>query len=206
VPYYVVWKGFNPGIYPSWDECEVQVKGFKGAQYKKFKTLAQAEAAFAGEAAKSSTKKQPSPDRWQPFIDSGEIVVPSLAVDAACSGNPGDLEFRCVEVLTGKRIFSQGPIKQGTNNIGEFLGIVHALHHCAKNNLTYAIYSDSEIAMGWVENRYCNSKHRYSPDGKRLYAMIKQAEEWLKENTYNNQIIKWNTERWGEIPADYGRK
>ena len=48
------------------------------------------------------------------------------AVDAGCSGNPGPMEYRGVDMRTGKQIFHFGPI-QGTNNIGEFLAIVHAL-------------------------------------------------------------------------------
>ena len=35
--YYSVFKGFNKGIYRSWKECEREVKGYKGAIYKKFK-------------------------------------------------------------------------------------------------------------------------------------------------------------------------
>ena len=36
--FYVVWKGRKPGIYTLWDDCEVQVKGFDGAQYKAFES------------------------------------------------------------------------------------------------------------------------------------------------------------------------
>jgi ribonuclease HI len=36
---YVVIKGRIPGIYQSWDECQLQVKGFSGAIYKSFKSM-----------------------------------------------------------------------------------------------------------------------------------------------------------------------
>jgi hypothetical protein len=36
--------------------------------------------------------------------------------------------------------------------------------------------------------------------------MIERAEKWLKENRYSNKIVKWETELWGEVPADFGRK
>ena len=34
--YYGVKQGHNPGIYTTWADCEAQVKGYKGAQYKSF--------------------------------------------------------------------------------------------------------------------------------------------------------------------------
>ena len=46
--YYVVWKGHNPGIYSSWEECKSQVQGVVGAQYKAFVNKQEAE-----DAAKS---------------------------------------------------------------------------------------------------------------------------------------------------------
>ncbi|WP_455673085.1 ribonuclease H1 domain-containing protein, partial [Phocaeicola sp.] len=36
--YYVVWKGVNPGVYNSWTDCQLQIKGYDGAQYKSFET------------------------------------------------------------------------------------------------------------------------------------------------------------------------
>ena len=42
--YYAVRVGHNPGIYVNWSDCEVQVKGFPGAQYKSFSTEAEAKA------------------------------------------------------------------------------------------------------------------------------------------------------------------
>lgn len=42
VKYYGVKKGLVPGVYTSWDECKAQVDGFSGAEYKSFKTEAEA--------------------------------------------------------------------------------------------------------------------------------------------------------------------
>ncbi|MDD7462882.1 MAG: ribonuclease H family protein [Anaerococcus sp.] len=41
--YYAVRKGKVPGIYTTWDECKTQVHGFKGAIYKSFKNIKDAE-------------------------------------------------------------------------------------------------------------------------------------------------------------------
>lgn len=42
--FYAVKKGKKTGIFSTWDECKEQVTGFKGAVYKSFKTLSEAEA------------------------------------------------------------------------------------------------------------------------------------------------------------------
>jgi ribonuclease HI len=39
-----------------------------------------------------------------------------------------------------------------------------------------------------------------------VFELIKRAEEWLSTNSYVNHILKWETEQWGENPADFGRK
>ena len=41
--FYAVLKGNKPGIYKTWKECDVQIRGFSGAVYKKFDTLEEAE-------------------------------------------------------------------------------------------------------------------------------------------------------------------
>ena len=48
--YYVVWKGVNPGVYDSWTDCQLQIKGYDGAQYKSFETKEEAEHALASSA------------------------------------------------------------------------------------------------------------------------------------------------------------
>ena len=55
-----------------------------------------------------------------------DVLANAWAVDAACSGNPGPMEYQCIDLATGAQVFHFGPI-HGTNNIGEFLAIVHAL-------------------------------------------------------------------------------
>ena len=42
--FYAVKKGKKTGIFSTWDECKEQVTGYKGAVYKSFKTLSEAEA------------------------------------------------------------------------------------------------------------------------------------------------------------------
>ena len=78
-----------------------------------------------------------------------EVKADAWAVDAGCSGNPGPMEYQCIDLQTGYRVFHFGPIK-GTNNIGEFLAIVHALALCWNQGLfDKTIYSDSYNAILW---------------------------------------------------------
>ena len=131
----------------------------------------------------------------------------SISVDAACSGNPGTMEYQGVDTLTKRRIFHQGPFKDGTNNIGEFLALVHGLGYLKKHGHdTVPIFTDSVTAMAWVRNKKAKTTLERTPNNAILFELVARAEQWLKTNTYNNPIIKWDTEKLGEIPADFGRK
>ncbi|MEM6724723.1 MAG: RNase H family protein, partial [Bacteroidota bacterium] len=136
----------------------------------------------------------------------GRQIKHSLSVDAACSGNPGLMEYRGVDTKTGEEIFRMGPFQHGTNNVGEFLALVHGLALLKKQGLSMPIYSDSKIAMGWVAKKKCKTKLDRITVNEKLFQLIERAENWLKANTYNTTILKWDTKNWGEIPADFGRK
>ena len=88
---YVVWKGLNPGIYDSWAECKAQVDGQEGAKYKSFENREEAAKAFeAGYTHYLKTASSPKAvARLAPEAPIGNPINESLAVDAACSGNPG---------------------------------------------------------------------------------------------------------------------
>lgn len=203
--FYVVWNGVQPGIYSSWEECQAQIKGIKQALYKAFDTLAEAERAYAsspghyiGQGAKSNEKKTTSE---LPAC----VIRNALAVDAACSGNPGMMEYRGVYIATGEEIFHFGPIF-GTNNIGEFLAIVHGLALLKQKSIDLPIYSDSYNALLWIKGKKCKTKLPRDSKSEELYGYIDRAEKWLKENCYTTTLMKWETDKWGEIPADFGRK
>lgn len=204
--FYVVWFGNPAGIYRSWKECKRAIDGVKGAQYKSFETLAEAQKAFNKEYAdyKGKTTKKTISQEQRNLI--GEPNLFSIAVDAASSGNPGKMEYRGVDTQTHKQLFHQGPFQQGTNNIGEFLALVHGLAFLKNHNSDRMIYSDSRIAMGWVKKKKCNTKLKKTAQNKVLFELVERAENWLKTNTYTTQVVKWETKVWGEIPADFGRK
>ncbi|MBM4427463.1 MAG: ribonuclease H [Chloroflexi bacterium] len=202
--YYVVWKGRKTGVFTTWAECEKQVKGFVGAQYKAFGSEVEAEAAYLANYDDYKGKVS-SNGKWK--TASTQPILPSICVDAACSGSPGKLEYRGVNTETGDEIFHAGPYNEGTNNVGEFLAIVHALTWQAKHNTHLPIYSDSQNAISWVNQGECKTKLQHSSKNAILFAIIHSAENWLAENELpEGKILKWDTELWGENPADFGRK
>jgi ribonuclease HI len=205
--FYVVWSGRKAGVYKTWAECDAQVKGFTGAQFKAFDTLVLAESAFQARYDDFVTRQPKLIEFQSPAPKSVEgLVLESYVVDAACSGNPGDLEYRCVHPTTREALFKQGPFTEGTNNIGEFLALVHALALLKRKEITVPVYSDSEVALSWVENKKCKTKLSSSENNKKLFELVSRAEAWLANNSYENEVLKWQTELWGENPADYGRK
>jgi ribonuclease HI len=205
--YYVVWKGLNPGIYFSWEACSQQVSGVAGARYKSFPTKAEAEFALNQNPEFSISgnikKKSKSTEKKK----TGTPLSICIVVDAAWNSVQKDMEYQGIFFHTGKRIFHHGPLPNGTNNIGEFLAIVHALAYCKKQGLAdMPIYSDSRNAIGWVHQKKCKTNLIRSPKTKLIFDLIDRAEHWLASHTFKNPILKWETEDWGENPADFGRK
>lgn len=211
--FYVVWRGVKPGVYNSWSECKAHVHQFEGALYKSFSTLAEAKQAFTDNpwkhlnaSSRGATQRNTGKSSGKTPRQSESIIAHSIAVDAACSGNPGRMEYRGVYVGDGKEIFHIGPMEDGTNNIGEFLAIVHALALLQKKGSTLPVYSDSVNAIKWVEKKKCNTKLAPTERNKEIFELIGRAEKWLQTHSYSNPIIKWDTVSWGENPADFGRK
>ena len=205
--YYTVWEGHSTGVFDNWEECQKQIKNFPGAKYKSFKTKEEAEQAFYGNYHDHLAKKKEKKGQKDLSFYSDVIVKNSIAVDAACSGNPGLMEYRGVFTFTKDEIFKQGPYPDGTNNIGEFLALVHALAMLKKSNKEeISIYTDSRTAMAWVRKKKANTKLQQTSKNTILFELISRAEKWLKTNSYRNPILKWDTDNWGEIPADFGRK
>jgi len=205
--FYVVWEGHRPGIYVKWDDCKAAIKGYSGAKFKSFESFDLAKKAYNDDyenyKGSSKTKTILTAEQLEKI---GEPNLYSIAVDAASSGNPGIMEYRGVDTQTEKQLFHQGPFPQGTNNIGEFLALVHGLAYLKKKESDRIIYTDSKIAMGWVRQKNCKTKLQRNAKNAAMFELVDRAIHWLKTNTYTTKIVKWETKAWGEIPADFGRK
>ena len=198
--FYVVWEGKKKGIFLSWEDCKNQIDNFHGAKYKSYKTRNEAITAFDKTYKEAIRKSQ---------ININTVIKPnynSISVDAASSGNPGLMEYQGVDTKTRQVLFKLGPFKQGTNNIGEFLALVHGIAELKKIDSNKSIYTDSITAMSWVKKKKCNSKLQRTKENEELFKLIDRAIFWLKNNSFDTNILKWKTKIWGEIPADFGRK
>jgi ribonuclease HI len=187
VKYYAVKAGRTPGIYTDWAEAEAQVKGFSGAEFRSFRTREEAEAWLGLAPAPAPTP-----------------TLVGLAVDAACSGNPGPLEFRVVSLET-REVLVEKAFPAGTNNLGEFLAIVEAAKLILDGRAQEPIYTDSLVAVSWIARRKVRTNLHRTAETEPLFRAIQEAEEWISRNPLP-KIRKWDTSELGEIPADYGRK
>lgn len=220
--YYVVWEGRQPGVYDDYDDAMEQVFGFPGAKFKSFTSPTEATEAYrrgipeassmslgrllaeasASNRDKSTKGGKEKPD-WQTFP---EIDRTAWAVDASCLGNPGRMEYRGVDLASGAELFRVGPFEDATNNIGEFLAIVHALALMEQRGEEHPIYSDSVSGMSWVRRKKINTQLKPTDRNKKLFDLMARGIAWLLKHPTHPKVMKWQTELWGEIPADFGRK
>ena len=161
---------------------------------------------------RSATAHRPSPvtsahqpSSALPWKLKGADFSNAWAVDAACSGNPGPIEYQGIDLDTGERIFHFGPV-YGTNNIGEFLAIVHALALMKQKGIRKTIFSDSFTAQTWIKKRHCKTQLERNEKTEPLFAIIDRAHNWLRINAVEVPIKAWDTKKYGDIPADFGRK
>lgn len=201
--YYIVWEGHTPGVYDSWAECKAQVTHFSRPKYKSFKDISRetAEEYFRNP---SSAREEDEPE----ILSRSEAIDDTaIAVDASTIGNPGPMEYRGVWVATGEVLFSSKVYPVGTNNIGEFLAIVHAMAWMKQNKYIVPIYTDSMTAQSWVRKHQFKTTLPFDQSTLELYQVLERAKQWLDNNDLSAfSIRKWETKLWGEIPADYGRK
>ena len=207
--YYVVWAGRITGVFEDWATCKAQVEQYEGAKYKSFESKLEADRAYQ-EGYEQYRKQQLETTKPAAlsFLSSNDPVPvwDSLSVDAACNMVTKQMEYRGVHTTTKKVWFHQGPFPGASNNIGEFLAIVHGLALLKQMNSPIPIYTDSITALAWVRAKKCKTKMEWTMESQDLFMMVRKAEMWLHDNTWTTPIYKWDTKAWGEIPADFGRK
>lgn len=200
---YAVYHGRKTGIFNTWNECKEQTDYFKGARYKSFGSLEEAEASFQDTRLQMNIPQKVADN---PPKNTFEDYRFSVSVDASSSGNPGKVEYQGVDTKTGAPFFKSRVYPLGTNNLGEFLAIVHGLGYLAERHLKEPVYSDSNTAINWVKKGKVNSSLVVNNQTKEIWDHVKRAEKWLKRNPDHNPVLKWHTDLWGEIKADFGRK
>lgn len=204
--YYVVWVGKKTGVFDQWEDCKKNTLGVEKAQYKSFETKALAQEAFRNNPSDYIGKRPSVSGLSNSKLFEMQVIMESIVVDGACSGNPGLAEYQGVLLKTREKLFFAGPFPNGSNNIAEFLALVHALAYCQKKEWNVPIYSDSKIALSWVKQKKCKTNVVFNQSNVEIKNWIDNAEKWLRNNSYSNPLLKWETQYWGENPADFGRK
>lgn len=123
-----------------------------------------------------------------------------IATDAAHSSRNKLTSYRGVIISENKEIF-KNHIGNKTVNTGEFLGVVEAVKYIIENDFIPVIYTGSATAITWFNTKKAAS-------GK-TYPELEKAEAYLKimaERVNKIQVLHWNNDLWGEIPADFGHK
>lgn len=203
--HYVVRAGHQTGIFDNRPACQQAVSWYTWAQYKSFTSLQDAEWAytqwyqtFAGKDVRTVLAQKNNTIPWK---------IPSIAVDAACSWNPGVMEYRGVDVHSGQQLFFSWPWPDATVNIGEFLAIVHALSRCQQNKHDYlCLYTDSRTALSRVHHKKIKTTLTKTPHNTQLRHAIDKALARLQQHQTSLPLIKRDTKHRWEIPADFGRK
>lgn len=213
--FYVVFEGRHPAVYEDWNDALEQVEDFPGAKFKGYNSCEEAVEAFRcflavndaplGQILVNASRLEKE-SATKSYADFPEIDLEGWAVDASCLGNPGVMEYRGVELRTGREIFRVGPFPDATNNIGEFLAIVHALALQYNEGKWHTIYSDSATGMAWLRTRKVKTTLKRTAANERVFQLLARAVTWLSTHHYEARVLKWQTDLWGEIPADFDRK
>jgi ribonuclease HI len=129
------------------------------------------------------------------------IPIDGIATDAAHSVKNKITEYQGIDLKTGQRIFYRN-LGNKTVNIGEFLGVVEAAKYIIENDYhPRVIYTDSQTAIAWFNNKKTASKKKCKE--------LQKAEIFLKALAWDVDTIEvrhWDNKNWGETPADFNRK
>jgi ribonuclease HI len=201
--WYVVWYGRVPGVYETWEACQAHIHNVRGAKYKSFLTYEAAVEAYAEGHEQHIGKRRKQSNI---VLDAPPYIVPSLCVDVGTYGNPGRVMYRGVATHTGLVVFESPPIPYGTNNLGEFVAIVHGLAYIEKNGLDMPVYTDSVNARNWVRRREVRSTLERDTRAITMWTLVDRALQWLYTHRDHATVLQWDTKAWGQIKADYDRK
>jgi ribonuclease HI len=119
-----------------------------------------------------------------------------IVVDGSCAGNPGDGQYRIMDLETNEMLFESKFFLNVTNNQMELLATLHAISKYPDK----IIYTDSQTAFAWVKNKTINS----SSSNHQMTERLTKGLNHIKSLTFDLRM--WKTRIWGENPADFNRK
>ena len=151
--YYAVKNGYHTGIYETWEECEREVRGYSGAQYKSFGSLDDAWE-YLGVNTQMSLFDEDAPEENTAvaYVDGSfniETGVFGCGVVIFCNGKE--------ETFSKK--FSDPEMATMRNVAGEIEGAMLAMRYCVDNNIEEIdIYYDYEGIEKWCSGEWKTNK------------------------------------------------
>lgn len=167
--YYAVKNGYHIGIFETWEECQKEVAGYSGAEFKGFANRRDAEE-FLGVNHQMS------------LFDEPDIAANTAVAYVDGSYNIETTHYGCGVVLfvrgqeiSMKKEFSDPDMALMRNVAGEIEGAKMAMSYCAENNIEELdLYYDYEGVEKW-----CTGEWKTNKDGtieyKRFYDEIKRT-------------------------------
>lgn len=122
--FYAVKKGKKPGIYTTWPDCQKQVNGFPGAEYKSFKTKNEA-LIYMGEKTTSTSRTTASSNAIQLFSDGGSRNHGNKLGQHVKKDDKAAWAYLIIN--HGQKDFDSAGELGATNNKMEVLGLVNGL-------------------------------------------------------------------------------
>lgn len=158
--FYCVKKGLVPGIYKTWDECQKNVKGFPGAEFKGFATLSEAEDYMA-----NTPNVQPTMDKQESNVEINNNLPDVYAfVDGSFNSQTNVYGYGGFLVYNGQKEILQGngnePEMATMRNVaGEVLGSRTAIYRAICLGLQkITIYYDYSGIEKWATGEWKRNK------------------------------------------------
>jgi len=183
--FYAVKVGKVPGVYNTWTECEMQVKGFSGAIYKSFTSQEEARD-FLDETNKNSDIEK------KEIIQSVGLLV---YVDGSYSKNQKKSGYGCVFVENGEvihKISKEVIVKEDLWNVSaEIEGVLGAIEWSIQNsykNLT--IYHDYIGLSHWADGTWKAKKETTKNYVEKINALSKEIDlKFIKVKAHSNDVL-----------------
>ncbi len=178
--FYAVRKGKKTGVFLTWEECKCQVDGFSGAEYKSFKTKAEAEEYCNGDI---------------------QTVVPVCQAECYTDGSfdlstkrysYGVLIFHQGKEYEMSQAFDDEEMATMRNVAGEIEGAMAAMRFCVEHGISsLLLHYDYEGVEKWCTGAWkCNKKGTIAY--KAYYDSIKEELEVVFHHVKGHSGVEGN--------------
>lgn len=161
--FYAVKNGRETGIFKTWAECQKQIIGFKGAAFKGFETLSEAEAFLVGD---ENNKQEPRDGAAVAYVD-GSYNIETKQFSY------GMVMFFNGKEITKNEAFNDAELASMRNVAGEIMGSMAAMRYCVEHGIEKLdIYYDYAGIEKWCTGEWKTNK-KGTTEYKQYYDSVK---------------------------------